>query len=217
MELTYKTNQYATHQPLLIEVIKNTSGNILELGCGDGSTHLIRDRIDNTRTLYSLESNMDWLNKYRHLESDNHKLMYVDAANDDTDEIGEKWVSFIKNNIGDIQFEIVFIDQSPWTARLHAYNYFKDKAKYIIIHDVDYFAIHTGTLGKIVSEVTEDGKIRAEIDYSDYVKHSYLFTPPFEYYTYHRGIPTLLCSDIANGDEFNNMVDIIKNKYASYY
>ena len=46
--LDYETNAYATHQPLLIWAIENTSGNILELGAGDSSTILLNSCTINT-------------------------------------------------------------------------------------------------------------------------------------------------------------------------
>jgi hypothetical protein len=217
MELSYKTNQYATHQPLLIELLKNTKGNILELGCGEGSTKLFRNFINNDRKLYSIESNREWLDKYIHLEDNNHKLLYINASNDDNDDTGKIWTDFIDKELNDITFEIVFIDQSPWTARTHCLNYFKDKAKYIIVHDVDYYP-YSNKFGRIISEYKrEDGKSKADIDFSDIAKLFYTFYPPFEYYTYPAGIPTLLCSSIASETEFKSLIDIIEQNYSNYY
>jgi hypothetical protein len=42
---TYKDNAYYTHQPIFIEILKKTTGNILECGCGDGSTLMIKEEI----------------------------------------------------------------------------------------------------------------------------------------------------------------------------
>ena len=79
---TYKDHPYFTHQPFFIEVLKNTSGDILECGCGDGSTVMIRDHIENTnRKLVSLESDLKWMNKYTYLEDENHRFYHVDAGN----------------------------------------------------------------------------------------------------------------------------------------
>jgi hypothetical protein len=216
MNLTYKTDSYTTHQPLLIEVLKNTTGNILECGCGDGSTILIREFLTNNRKLYSIESNESWYNNYKYLQDDNHILYFNDATNEDTDETGQKWVTFFDNNLSDIQFDIVFIDQSPWTSRIYTLNYYKDKAKYIIIHGIDYYPSNN-IFGTILSEEVISGKQKLTLDFSDIIEKSYLFYPPYEYYTCFTGIPTLLCSNLATTEEFDTMVSIIENSYSGYY
>ena len=121
---TYKTHPYYTHQPFFIEVIKFTNGNILECGCGDGSTIMIKEQIKNTgRKLISLESNLEWLNKYKHLADPFHELYHIKAGSDDTLENGNKWVDFIKHNkLND--FEIVFLDSSPWLSRKCCFDYY---------------------------------------------------------------------------------------------
>jgi len=113
---------YGTHRPFLIELIKHTTGNIIEFGCGNSSTILIKDLIKNTdRILISLESNLEWLNKFKGLEDNNHKFFYIDSGNNnDNDETGKKWVDFVKNNkiLNNLDFEVCFIDQSPWTETI---------------------------------------------------------------------------------------------------
>jgi hypothetical protein len=216
MNHSYKYNQFATHQPLLIELLKNTSGNILECGCGEGSTRLIKQYLGKNRKLVSIESNKEWYDKYKHLEDDNHKLVYVNASNDDNDITGLKWTSFINENFSNTEFEIVFIDQSPWTARTHTLKYFINKAKYVVIHDVDYFP-SAGKFGKIINVTRNGDKHKYDIDFSDISNKYYVFYPPFEHYTLPGGIPTLLCSNIASDEEFNNIVKTIKANYNIYY
>ena len=117
---------FYTHQPYFKEILKNTTGNILECGCGDGSTLMIRDHIRGTnRKLVSLESNLEWLNKYTHLADDQHLLQHVDADNEDCYETGDKWVEHIEaNNLTD--FEVVFLDSTPWLSRKCCFDFFLD-------------------------------------------------------------------------------------------
>ena len=121
---TYKTHEFYTHQPYFIEIIKLTNGNILECGCGDGSTKMIKEQIKNTnRKLTSLESNLEWFNKYTYLADSFHELYHIDTGNDDTIETGNDWVNFIKQNkLND--FEIVFLDSSPWMSRKCCFDYY---------------------------------------------------------------------------------------------
>lgn len=216
----YKNHAYYTHQPYLIEILKNTKGNILECGCGDGSTTLIKEQIkDSGRTLISLESNLEWLNKYIHLNDDFHKLYHIDADNNDVMETGLKWSNFIeKNKLND--FEIVFIDSSPWLSRKCCFDYFLDKARIIIIHDFDYFPTNN-IIGNVIntkeSFYNNKKQIEIECNLDNDVKNYKLYYPPKEYFIGETGPPTLICSNIMNKNDFQELINIIDNNLKLYY
>jgi len=217
MNLAYTTNEFATHQPCVLEILNATTGNILELGCGEGSTMMFRNFISDTRKLVSIESDKNWLNKYLHLQNDNHQLYYVNAGNENTLQTGQAWVDFIETTLKDMTFDIVFIDQSPWTSRFSTLKYFMNRAKYIIVHDVDYFPRISHQMGKVVNEyITSIGQTRYTMDFSDIAKQFYVYYPT-EKYTYPLSIPTLICSNIATKDEFDLMVQTIEGNKAKYY
>lgn len=212
---TYKTNPWGTHQPILSELLKCTSGNIIELGCGDCSTLLIKNIIKNSnRKLFSLESDEGWLNKYKYLEDTNHTLLHVPVEkSDDSYSKGKTWVNFIEEKLNNYIFEICFIDQSCWEARYETLKYFKNKCKFILVHDVDYFS-RNKMFGTIVTTYKEKNKIKYDITYDDIIKSSYLFYPPLEYFAGPTGPPTLLCSNLLDQNELNNIVlTLDTNKY----
>ena len=217
---TYKTHPYYTHQPFFIEIIKFTNGNILECGCGDGSTIMIKEQIKNTsRKLISLESNLDWLNKYKHLANPFHELYHVEAGSDDTLENGNKWVDFIKDNkLND--YEIVFLDSSPWLSRKCCFDYYLNKAKIIIIHDFDYFPINN-IIGTVINKEIKyyNGKYQQKTtcNLDGIVKNYKLFYPPDEYFPGSTGPPTLVCSNIMDPHEFQTLIDTIERNIKSYY
>jgi len=217
---TYKTHPYYTHQPFFIEIIKFTNGDILECGCGDGSTIMIKEQIKNTgRKLLSLESNLDWLNKYKHLADPFHELYHIKAGSDDTLENGNKWVDFIKHNkLND--FEIVFLDSSPWLSRKCCFDYYLNKAKIIIIHDFDYFS-NNNIIGSVISKEVKyyNGKYQQKINCNldGIVKNYKLFYPPDEYFPGSTGPPTLVCSNIMDPHEFKILIDTIELNIKSYY
>lgn len=217
---TYKTHQYYTHQPFFIEIIKLTSGNILECGCGDGSTKMIKEQIKNTnRKLVSLESNLGWLNKYKHLADSFHDLYNVEATNDNNIETGNKWVEFIKqNNLND--FEIVFLDSSPWLSRKCCFDYYLNKSKIIIIHDFDYFP-NNNIIGSVINKEIKyyNGKRQEKINCNldGIVKNYKLFYPPDEYFPGLTGPPTLVCSNIMDDLDFKTLIETIELNISSYY
>ena len=216
----YKTHPYYTHQPIFIEILKQTTGNILECGCGDGSTKMIREQIQNThRKLVSLESNLDWLNKYTHLANSYHDLYHVDAGNDDTLETGNKWVDFIEtHNLND--FEIVFLDSSPWLSRKCCFEHYLNKAKIIIIHDFDYFP-NNNIIGTVSNREIKyhNGKYQEKIfcNIDGVVKNYKLFHPPDDYFPGSTGPPTLVCSNIMDDEDFKTLINTIELNIDSYY
>ena len=217
---TYKTHPYYTHQPFFIEILKLTNGDILECGCGDGSTKMIKEQIKNTnRKLVSLESNLEWLNKYKNLADSFHTLYHVKAGNDDNIQNADKWVEFIKqNNLND--FEIVFLDSSPWLSRKSCFEYYLNRAKIIIIHDFDYFPINNiiGT-AKIDETKIYNGKKQLKINCNldGIVKNYKLFYPLDGYFPAITGPPTLVCSNIMNDDDFQILIREIEQNIHSYY
>ena len=59
------TSVYNTHRPLLGLALEVTSGPILELGCGDGSTPLLRAYAEETRrTFVSYDDHPQWAAEY---------------------------------------------------------------------------------------------------------------------------------------------------------
>jgi len=217
---TYKTHPFYTHQPFFIEILKATTGNILECGCGDGSTKMIREQIQGTdRKLVSLESNLEWLSKYTYLANSSHDLYYIDASNDDTIETGNKWVEFIQQKkLND--FEIVFLDSSPWLSRKCCFDYFLDKAKIIIIHDFDYFPLNN-IIGKLTNTetVNYNGQTmeKHNCNLDGVVKNYKLFHPPYKYFAGETGPPTLVCSNIMSDTEFNSLINLIEANIDFYY
>ena len=146
----------------------------------------------------------------------NHKLFFIDAGNKDNDATGKKWIDFIKNNtlINNLNFDVCFIDQSPWTSRTYALNYFKDKCPYIIVHDVDYFPTKN-KWGKAIRISSPKGLYVYDMDFSDVVKQYKVYYPPINKFAGRTGPPTLLCSNIVTNNEFKKMCDNIN--YEKYY
>lgn len=141
MKLSYKHNTYSTHQPILIETIKRLSvgSNILELGTGEGSTELLNILSRDTHYVLSVDHDEEWINKYKEkfrynsiLSEHEFKKLSFDQILKDPDVINISW-------------DLIFVDQGDWASREECILYFKDKAKYIILHDSDPYANPFGT------------------------------------------------------------------------
>lgn len=175
---------FATHQEFLELYIKKTTGDIIEFGVGHGSTGFILDLIKGTnRKLVSLENNKDWYDNISQLYPANnqHEYIFVDDWNESLNKLD-------KNG-----YSIVFIDQSPWEARIWTMNYFSKTAEYIIIHDVDYFP-KSRLFGKIVPsiiEIKDNINLEPNFDFSD-VFHNWKLYYPKKPWPCSTGPPTLV-------------------------
>lgn len=119
-------DSYATHQLVLLEILKRTSKPVLELGAGDYSTPQIHDIAKGK--IITIDDSKEWLDKYIHLKTINHKFFYYNK---------EKLEAFYDND--NIQWGLVFVDNGTWDARNKAVKKYKDTADYIILHDCDYY------------------------------------------------------------------------------
>jgi SAM-dependent methyltransferase len=215
--LCYKTEHFATHQPVLLELLKVTTGPILELGCGIGSSLLLKHFITEDRDVYCVESNREWLERMRRIEAENYKMFFLDAGNEDNDATGKMWVDFCEKHFSGIAFDIVFIDQSPWTARTHTMNYFLNRAKYIVVHDADYFPLNN-RWGKIIETVKETPTHTIhKCEFTDVSVNSHLFYPPENFFPMKTGPPTLILSNNVMKQEFSNFITMLEKSKAVYY
>ena len=118
---------YHTHKPFLLHYAKKTSGPILELGMGFGSTIMLHDLCCVThRKLISMDHDPEWVGKFMNLKSNFHEISCVDDWDKAYDQINGK-------------FSIIFVDNAPFEARSNAIRRFKNNAEFIILHDCDYF------------------------------------------------------------------------------
>jgi len=120
------TSNYDSHRPLLWEALEATSGQIVEMGCGYGSTPFLTEYAkEHSRELISGENNYGWYIKmkgaYPHIKlfQDWNTLHHECPAPD-----------------------VVFIDHAPGERRKIDISHFADKAKIIVCHDTEPAADH---------------------------------------------------------------------------
>lgn len=205
-EFSYKTNIFATHQPVLYEMAMRTKGPIIEFGCGDGSTKLLHEICKKDhRLLISIDDNREWFDKCRKQFIDDgyaednsgwHKFYFVEGKKDNVDP--EHWIKFLQEfePLKTVDFDICFVDQSPWLGRYETIQLMKDRARYIILHDCDYFP-REGVLGKQIQPIDVYNQIPGIFDFSDVFKYFRVYFPtkPWVGVT---GQPTLIGSNFES-------------------
>jgi hypothetical protein len=140
---------YATHQLVLIDILKRINKPMLELGAGDYSTPLIHDILkDKKIRILTLDHDKDWLNKYEYLRNEFHDFKCI--SNTDIqkfyDEDSEQW-------------GLVFIDYGtedpgdPWRARINALLKYSKTADYIILHDCDALVMGDNPFGETIKPI----------------------------------------------------------------
>lgn len=131
-------NPYYTHQQYLQQELNNLSKytnqqiNILELGVGEGSSSLLYEfckQFANANVL-AFENNQEWSSFIKNKYSlPNYSINYIIDWND------VNYQSTITNN----RYDLVFIDQSPWMARIAALDQLYNNFDIAILHDYDYY------------------------------------------------------------------------------
>lgn len=114
------------HLFLMWPALESTSGLVVEFGCGHGSTDQLHKYCDGKRELRSYENNLDWLDKFRHLENENHKFYFT-----------KHW-----DDVELDQIDVMLIDHAPGERRKVDLVKYANKAKIIVAHDTEPAADH---------------------------------------------------------------------------
>ena len=133
-------NPYYTHRPYLQKILNDLSRQkstqpiyILELGVGDGSSELMNIFAKNmpNASILGIETDPVWAETMRHKSSlPNYTINTINSWNID-----------IYQNLDQPLYDLVFIDQTPWSARIEALDYLYRTDSFItaILHDYDYY------------------------------------------------------------------------------
>jgi hypothetical protein len=116
--------RYSSHLPVLMEVMKRTTGDVLELGPGVFSTPILHWICQvRKRNLLTVESDPKWAYFCRrHYKTHYHKHLQVDNWDLAKDAINKQW-------------DVVLVDHSPSERRVEEIKILANLAKYIVIHD----------------------------------------------------------------------------------
>ena len=119
---------YLSHYPVLAAALAKTTGPVLELGMGWGSTPLLHAMCAGQRDLSSFETDKNWMGLFKWMEKPTHGIGWVD-----------NWDKF---GFGDHWWAVAFIDCAPGEIRKDLALRLKGKAKFIVMHDALSDGIH---------------------------------------------------------------------------
>lgn len=112
---------YSSHRPLLYLGLLNTEGDVIECGCGYGSTNLIDSWcLINGREFSSYENDSGWSGKFK-LHKGTQVLFHKSYP-----------TVPIKDKVG-----LLFVDSKPGEERKDIVNGYRDTADVIILHDTE--------------------------------------------------------------------------------
>jgi hypothetical protein len=133
MSYVHNDDAYCTHQKYTREELSNLGKTpiILELGVGNGSSPLMYEFCKNNSdaTVSCFETDAEWFEKMFNKYGDLPNYIFNCI---------EDW-SDLENHLNEEEYDLVFVDQSPWLARIESINLLKDKTNIFILHDYDYF------------------------------------------------------------------------------
>lgn len=123
------SQNYGTHLGPLIRVMRETSGDVLELGTGVFSTPFLHYTcmLDN-RKLVSYENCAKWMRWINYYQSPSHQIILVDDW--DKAEIERPW-------------DVALVDHSPSERRIIDIKRLANYAKFIVVHDTSKQYFHT--------------------------------------------------------------------------
>lgn len=123
-------NDYDSHRGLLYTALCNTTGTVVELGCGHGSTLLTREFCEkNRRKFVSLENNTEWGSKFgSHIVSENYNESTLFMPCD-----------------------LLFVDSKPGEDRKHLIADHAHQATIIVVHDSEAGAEYVYGMANVLS------------------------------------------------------------------
>jgi hypothetical protein len=116
--------KWSSFMPALAEALARSSGDVVEFGIGHFSTPFLSAYCNATnRKLFSIETNEEWFNEFKHLGSNGHHLFCGDAI-------------LLAGKIKTLETGLVFIDSSPGGEhRAALVKEFLPCSQYIVVHD----------------------------------------------------------------------------------
>lgn len=122
-EFLFGMNDWCNHLPLLWLALEETQGEVLEMGCGDGSTRQLHSYCKGKRKLYSFDTEQKWIDEFKDCQSEDHIFTRVVNHWEIAQEICPKP-------------SVILVDHAPGERRIVDIKNYSDKIEGImVIHD----------------------------------------------------------------------------------
>ena len=129
-----KKNPYYTHAKYLkseLELLDYSKPvRCLEFGAGHGSSPIFKRFAEENANLVvdSYEGDPTWFNKVsREYSLQNYRFHYVPSWDD------------LFSSYPRLEYNLVFVDQTPWEARIQTIDWLRESVKIFILHDYCYY------------------------------------------------------------------------------
>jgi cellulose biosynthesis protein BcsQ len=129
------SHQYYTHRKYLTDALnsldKNKKINILEFGVGDGSSFVFNEFASKNKNfnIKAFETDKSWFEETKSkYELDNYEFIHINDWNE----------LLVQNKFKD-EYDLIFIDQSPWESRIKTLDLLINQSSILILHDYDFY------------------------------------------------------------------------------
>lgn len=116
---------YGSHIPVLVRVLEQSDGPILDLGMGLSTIVMHMMAKETKREIVSYDSDKDWYEANKQYETDWHKIKFVENWDDISKEITSR------------HWDVAMIDHKPAKRRRVEMGLLAKHANYVIVHDTE--------------------------------------------------------------------------------
>jgi hypothetical protein len=169
-------NPYYTHQETLNNVLESFDYtqkiNCLEFGSGEGSSSIFYKFVSQNKNLQvtCFEHDESWMNQMKQkYQSENYIFNLVE------------WKTINYEDIKKEHYDLVFVDQGDWDARITTIDELKKNTKIFILHDYCYYNGFVGGMNPSsdmsYNSVDENSFFSKYLDEFDLIPITNLFPP----------------------------------------
>lgn len=120
----FELDTWESHQPVLLGLLRERPARVLELGMGYSSTPIV---LALSASSVSMETDPAWFARFSRFASDDHAFELL------TDYTATEWHSpFLEQ-----EWDVVFVDNSPYSTRQTNLMQVADKARFVVCHDTE--------------------------------------------------------------------------------
>lgn len=136
-------DDWGSHVPALAAAVANTTGNMLELGCGDYSTPLIH-ALRGERFVLSAEHDAKWLERFANLHQPGaHHVIPV-----------PDWDAFlVSQGVAERPWGLIICDHAPGDRRAPDLRALANLGEVVLAHDTDASCYGWGDVWRVFSWV----------------------------------------------------------------